>query len=624
MFKYLFFFFLFLAPFFTLAADPTYDLLVESATTSPNIITVNQKTRIAIKIKNNGTGSLFTTQGLSSYQFSASNFKLESMTSTVPSYSNIIKPSDYLIYFFEGVFIKPGITTVYFKINKDYSLAETDDSNNSISKEINIIPEQLPDLAVESLEFNKEDIILGDSLEITIKLKNISDSSLISAEGLRNEDLLLNFNAPLFVISSSTLDTLPSLENPLDPGEIFKYSFAGHFERYGDYDISFIANRNQVLKEKDFTNNSLTKRILVFINKNESDFFSFSDLNAFLIGSSSAQINWTTNRLTGGKVIYGKDEFGTQEYESISASSSALKHNVVIRSLKPNTRYAYKILGNRGDTKIFSNSQVFTSAIDDNLKITNFAVEVDQASSSAIFKWSTDLMANGKVFYKQSSSTDDYSFINAPDFSLAQNLKLVNLNPGIYQYYISAVSNLNKIAVSEIKYFEIEKPIQPIIEEIMIFNTTINAATSSSARPLVVDLNQNSLTKRLIGQIVLKVNDSGEAWYLNPNDYKRYYLGRPYDAFRIMRELSIGISDKNLDKIQLGDQYTPIEERINLDWQFANKHKGKIFLRTQKNGEAWYLNPLDLKRYYLGKPEDAFKVMRELSVGISNEDFDNL
>ena len=57
------------------------------------------------------------------------------------------------------------------------------------------------------------------------------------------------------------------------------------------------------------------------------------------------------------------------------------------------------------------------------------------------------------------------------------------------------------------------------------------------------------------------------------------------------------------------------------DKELSERLKGEILLQVESQGEAWYLNPTDNKRYYLGRPADAFGIMRELSIGISNEDF---
>jgi len=62
-----------------------------------------------------------------------------------------------------------------------------------------------------------------------------------------------------------------------------------------------------------------------------------------------------------------------------------------------------------------------------------------------------------------------------------------------------------------------------------------------------------TLAHRLKGKILLQVEQNGEAWYVNPANEKRYYMGRPTDAFNLMRESSIGITNANLEKIQLAD-----------------------------------------------------------------------
>lgn len=172
----------------------------------------------------------------------------------------------------------------------------------------------------------------------------------------------------------------------------------------------------------------------------------------------------------------------------------------------------------------------------------------------------------------------------------------------------------------------------------------------------------DNFTEKLAGKILLQVESRGEAWYLNPGDYKRYYLGKPIDAFDLMRELGIGISNIDLNKIPIGiikyndvdsdndgltnrleiaigtnynmadtdnDGYSDFEEIQNnynpigagkqlLDFGFSEINLGKIFLQTEKNGEAWYVNPKDNKRYFLGRPADALDVMKNLGLGISN------
>lgn len=122
------------------------------------------------------------------------------------------------------------------------------------------------------------------------------------------------------------------------------------------------------------------------------------------------------------------------------------------------------------------------------------------------------------------------------------------------------------------------------------------------------------LGQKLSGRIVLNVEENGEAWYIYPGDNRRYFLGRPADAFGIMRELGLGISEKNFQRI--AQQGMPVEG----DRDLARKLSGRIIIRVDYHGEAWYINPVDLKKYYLGRPADAFKIMRELGLGITRSD----
>ncbi|MFA6307055.1 MAG: PA14 domain-containing protein [Patescibacteria group bacterium] len=111
------------------------------------------------------------------------------------------------------------------------------------------------------------------------------------------------------------------------------------------------------------------------------------------------------------------------------------------------------------------------------------------------------------------------------------------------------------------------------------------------------------LSTRLKGRILLQVESNGEAWYVNPDTEKRFYLGRPADAFSVMREQGLGISNKDF---------------ASFSGVAPKRLAGKILLKVESKGEAYYINPLDLKMHYLGRPADAFSVMRNLGLGITN------
>ncbi|MFH1822538.1 MAG: C39 family peptidase, partial [Patescibacteria group bacterium] len=102
--------------------------------------------------------------------------------------------------------------------------------------------------------------------------------------------------------------------------------------------------------------------------------------------------------------------------------------------------------------------------------------------------------------------------------------------------------------------------------------------------------------------------DNGEAWYVYPTTGKRYYLGRPQDAFNLMKKLGLGAKHEFIANTNI----------------FPERLTGMILLDVEKNGEAYYIFPQNLNKYYLGRPSDAFNIMRELGQGISNEGLVNI
>jgi len=118
-------------------------------------------------------------------------------------------------------------------------------------------------------------------------------------------------------------------------------------------------------------------------------------------------------------------------------------------------------------------------------------------------------------------------------------------------------------------------------------------------------LNKAQAITGLNGRILLQVQDKGQAWYVNPVNSRRYYLGRPEDAFSVMRSLGLGVSSADLNSFA---------------GQVPARLAGRILLKVQDKGQAYYVDPIQLKLYYLGRPTDAFNVMRSRGLGITNSD----
>ena len=121
-----------------------------------------------------------------------------------------------------------------------------------------------------------------------------------------------------------------------------------------------------------------------------------------------------------------------------------------------------------------------------------------------------------------------------------------------------------------------------------------------------------AVSPTLKGKIFLQVEHLGEAWYVHPETGQRYYLKDGPAAFELMRKKSLGISNSDLAKI-------PKQPGQKSDSKLVSRLSGYILLQVENHGEAWYLNPADGLRYYLKDGPAAFELMRNHSVGITND-----
>jgi len=134
----------------------------------------------------------------------------------------------------------------------------------------------------------------------------------------------------------------------------------------------------------------------------------------------------------------------------------------------------------------------------------------------------------------------------------------------------------------------------------------------------------NALLERLKGRILLQVENHGEAWYVHPDTGYRYYMKDGPTAYEMMRAFGLGITDEDLKKIGEASvsSFASIANGCSTD--IALRMRGKILLQVEQHGEAWYVHPENCMRVYMKDGAAAYSIMRELSLGITNNDLSTI
>ena len=469
--------------------------------------------------------------------------------------------------------------------------------------------------------------------------------------------------------------------------------------------LSFLISEVTIMKNEDTTiNGNSAKKVVISAAGQQNNYYYVPEGNYLL------------------KIIYdyGKDDkdkaiidnainslvlTGTGHYsETTKYSNNNPKFNINLSNdwvlLPRNSKIHPVFMMYKPNKQVFADIEVTKTddntknlSNDDYLKIIDQTIK-EGNSLSAIYDLKTEITKED-AHYKLSDSLSDVIMIDTSYKSISTGEILVQ-NRGYYiksgdkyiapsmNYFNSDSSGYSQI----LNKFNIMLASSLSLESSTVFNsptapttpTTPTAPTTPTTptAPMPVSINNTAVInatntsayKSLKGKIILKVQANGEAYYIHPSNSKIYYLGRPEDAFSVMRQQGVGITNTDLAKIPVGfssltgvdtdgdglpdaleeaigtnpnsvdtdnDGYNDKSElennfdpakgagaRLTIDENFANKQKGKILLEVEHKGEAWYVSPVDGKRYFLGRPADAFNVMKSLGLGISNSDFDNL
>lgn len=74
--------------------------------------------------------------------------------------------------------------------------------------------------------------------------------------------------------------------------------------------------------------------------------------------------------------------------------------------------------------------------------------------------------------------------------------------------------------------------------------------------------------------------------------------------------------------VKISNSVTTAEQKLTtkINPSLIKKLAGRILLQVETKGQAWYLDKVSLKRYYLADSPSAYQALRKFGLGITNND----
>lgn len=159
--------------------------------------------------------------------------------------------------------------------------------------------------------------------------------------------------------------------------------------------------------------------------------------------------------------------------------------------------------------------------------------------------------------------------------------------------------------------------------EVIDFASTIESVAEISDEELIEaepsDLPEedidDALTERMYGRMLLDIEGNGEVYYVDPVTGGKEYLADGASAHRLLKRRALGITEENFSKLELGENIDDLS--VCDSSELGNSLKGRIVLRVEENGEAYWIYPENCRAYYAGTYEKAYGLMRDFSLGIT-------
>ncbi len=434
-----------------------------------------------------------------------------------------------------------------------------------------------------------------------------------------------------------------SFPAPLAPGETSRVS-CDKFNNLaaGTYQVRIEVDANNSISESNENNNSATYSLQIGASAPTpvpANDLQIKDQRATGVTHQSAIILWRTNAKSSGRVYYRSADVpsatsstSTNATSTVATSTPGVwktaedrhirtNHEVKLSDLLPGTVYSfYVVSGLEGQsTSTTSETKSFTTRVRGN--------EDDDSDEDE----------NESDDESDDSDDDSEDIVRTPKVPLPEEAQL-----------------RKRIKKLQLRVTELERK---LLER----------------EKSLAQKKDDRLTNQVKGKLLLDVEKdkggNGEAWYVDPITSQRFYLKDGESAYKAMQAFGLGINTADLQKIAVGvddkliekdtdsdglsddleeaqgtdvdnpdtdgdsykdgeevkNQYSPKgSEKMTVDAKLCQRLSGRVVIDVANKGRAWYIKPENCQRYYLRNGEQAYKVMRYLSTGVTRENLNKI
>ncbi|MFA6410778.1 MAG: CARDB domain-containing protein [Candidatus Buchananbacteria bacterium] len=593
---------IFIIPNLAKASDAPADLLVDSISFSPTEPNAKDNVTVTVSIKNAGTTNLVDFTGIKSIQYNLPDFTTtNNVLNTIsrnPTASAPIKPGESFTYTIKGYFTKSGSKTMSFMIDANYSIEESNESNNYKTQEVTV--------KLSTAEQTQMDLI-AKNITVSVYRPLVGEKVTINVQGfLSSTSTLAAIGKPSYSFAGFTLINdvtktvvpYPTENNPWSMLQNFEYTALGYFTSEGTKSLSFTVNPPSGYTDYNTGNNTATTTVTVDPILD----LSLESMKVEKSTTTDSLVNLTANIKNKGnaftspfsvKVLLNDTFINNYSYSNGLKNGETKTHNstISLAQFKTGTNAIRVELSEISGKEVNLNNNSSTA----NFITTSTPAVVTQPETETESESTSTPKTDTSI---SSWTTLEKSLVSTIDQNLTQRLKgyiLLQVQANGQAWYLDPVTgqkyylkdgptayealrkfglgitdtDLAKIPVGiEDRFFDTDTDgdgLNDTLEESL--GTDLNkpdtdgdgytdkAEIQSNYNPLgtgtkTIDAN---LTNRLKGKIVLQVQSLGQAWYINPKDGKRYYLKDGQAAYEIMRFLSLGITNTDLRKISVGE-----------------------------------------------------------------------